>query len=58
MRFFLLLVLVLRDEDHTTTTVMWLRSESPTSESLSVVRHTRRGIRRENGISRVLYVSP
>lgn len=58
LALFHLLAIVLQDEDHTTTPVMWLRSESPTSESLYVVRHTRRAIRRENGIRRVLYVSP
>jgi len=54
---FILLALVLRDADHTTTTVMCLRSESLTSESLYVVRHTcSRAIRREDAMGRVHYV--
>jgi hypothetical protein len=54
---FLLLALVLRDAGHTTTTVMCLRSESLTSGSLYVVRHTRsRATRRENAMGRVLCI--
>lgn len=52
---FLLVALVLWDEDHTTR-FMRLRNESSTSENLYVVRHTRRAITGENAIRRVLYV--
>ena len=50
--FFVLLALRLWDEDHTKTRFMCLRSESLTSESLSVFRHARR----ENAFRCVLYV--
>jgi hypothetical protein len=53
---YLLLALVLWDCDHTTTRAMCLRSESPTYESLYVIRHSRRAIRLENAIRCVLCV--